>query len=225
MKLRLRGVRQHYARASRPVLDGIDLVVEPGQLVAIGGDSGAGKTTCWRIAAGLLAADAGEIVFGDRQPWRESARAAAAFRRRHLGLLFQGGFLLEELDVAQNVALPLLLDGSRDAPDRAHAALQRFGVEAIANRRPATLSGGERVRAALARAFVGRPEVLLADEPTASLDPNTATPVIHALRAAADDGAAVLVVSHDRELTAIADTALRLAGGKLLPAATEARRD
>lgn len=210
----LRGIHKQYAGAAAAALAGIDLEVEPQHCTAVVGHSGSGKSTLLRIAAGLLPADAGAVEVGGQQPWRRRATEAARFRRRHLGVLFQGFHLLAELDVLANVALPLLLDRQPDARPRAQRQLDQLGAGHLAGRRPAQLSGGEAVRAALARALVAGPRLLLADEPTASLDADTAALVIATLRRAADGGAAVLVVTHDRALAAAADRVLQLHAGR-----------
>jgi putative ABC transport system ATP-binding protein len=211
----LRAVRKQYAGGGAAVLAGVDLAVARGECVAILGPSGAGKSTLLKIAAGLLAPDAGAVEVDGDEPWRRGEAHAAAFRRRRLGVLFQGGELLPELDVETNAALPLLLDGRPDARACARRRLAEFGIGALARRRPAQLSGGEVVRAALARALVAAPRVILCDEPTGSLDPEAAGVVAGALRTAADRGAAVLVVTHDPALAAAADRRLQLVGGRL----------
>lgn len=215
MTLCLQGIGKHYARALAPALAGIDLELENGQCLAITGPSGAGKSTLVRIAAGLLAADAGSVRIAGEQPWQAGENAAAAFRRRHIGMLFQGGHLLPELDAESNVALPLLLDGAADARERARQRLAAFGLQHLGRQYPAALSGGEVVRIALLRALVAAPQYVFADEPTGSLDPDSAALVAAALRAAADGGAAVLIVTHDRSLCTIADRHLELRAGKL----------
>lgn len=213
--LRLRQISKHYARAATPALDAVDLEMAAGECVAITGASGAGKTTLLHVIGGLLAADGGSVEIAGARRWCNGAGDAAAFRRRSLGMLLQGGQLFPELDVETNVALPLLLDRRRDAHATARAQLASCGIAALATRRPHELSGGETVRVGLARALVSRPVLLLADEPTANLDDDNAGRVTRLLQTAAGAGTAVLVVTHDHGIAAVAQRRLRLDRGRL----------
>ncbi|MGE3171055.1 MAG: ABC transporter ATP-binding protein [Planctomycetota bacterium] len=215
MLLRLRGIQKAYRRAERTVLDGVDLDLEGGTLLAITGSSGAGKSTLLQIVGGLLRPGAGTVEILGQSPWTRGAARAAAFRRRHLGFLAQHPDLLPELDVVQNAALPRLLDGDPQAEALARHRLASFGVEALAARRPAQLSGGERQRVALARALLGDAALVLADEPTAHLDPDLAAVVLDALRGAAAGSRSVVVATHDPLLVAAADRVVHLEDGRL----------
>jgi ABC-type lipoprotein export system ATPase subunit len=212
MLVSLRQIRKEFGGVR--ALDGIDLELGPGFTVLTGA-SGAGKTTLLQIAGGLLAPDAGEVRFDDRQPWNGGPSARAAFRRRHVGFVFQHGQLLPALDLRDNVALPLLLEGAADARERAERALAAMDLGARSGHWPEMLSGGELQRAALARALIHSPAVVLADEPTGNLDPDLGVVVLQALVAAAARGATVLVATHDARAMPAAGRVLRLCGGRL----------
>ncbi|MGZ5596821.1 MAG: ABC transporter ATP-binding protein [Usitatibacter sp.] len=203
-----------------PLFEGIDLAVAPGEWTAVVGESGSGKSTLLNIVAGLDRPDRGEVLLDGRPLDFGDDDSLAAWRRRHVGFVFQAFHLLPYLTVEQNVALPLALLGVRSAEraSRAHASLDAVGLGALGARRPGTLSGGEMQRAAIARARVHAPRLLLADEPTGNLDEANAGAVLDCLRDAVKRaGAAALMVTHSRIAAARADRVLRLAGGRLVP--------
>jgi ABC-type lipoprotein export system ATPase subunit len=221
--LRARGlVKAHGSgRAERRILDGVDLDVRAGELVAVVGRSGSGKSTLLQVLGGLDRADAGTIEVSGRHvaggPKPPSERALSALRREELGFVFQFFHLLPELDGEANVLLPATLPGaSRDAARRGRALIDRLGLRQVAGLRPHQLSGGEQQRFALARALVGDPAVVLADEPIGNLDAAAGEVVLDLLRGVADDGRAVLMVTHQAEATARADRVLRLQDGVLV---------
>jgi ABC-type lipoprotein export system ATPase subunit len=221
--LRARGlVKAHGSgRAERRILDGADLDVRAGELVAVVGRSGSGKSTLLQVLGGLDRADAGTIEVSGRAvaggPKPPSERALSALRREELGFVFQFFHLLPELDGEANVLLPATLPGaSRDAARRGRALIDRLGLRQVAGLRPHQLSGGEQQRFALARALVGDPAVVLADEPIGNLDAAAGDVVLDLLRGVADDGRAVLMVTHQAEATARADRVLRLQDGVLV---------
>ncbi|HEY6758253.1 MAG TPA: ABC transporter ATP-binding protein [Baekduia sp.] len=224
--LRARGlVKVHGSgRAQRRILDGVDLDVLPGELVAIVGRSGSGKSTLLQLLGGLDRADAGTIEVagrcvaapsGGRRP---SERELSAIRRDAIGFVFQFFHLLPELDGEANVLLPATLPGAdgRALAVRGRALIARLGLDDVAGLRPHQLSGGEQQRFALARALVGDPPLILADEPIGNLDAVAGALVLDLLRAAADEGRAVVMVTHQAEATARADRVLRLDGGVLV---------
>jgi len=221
--LRARGlVKVHGSgRGERRILDGVDLDVRPGELLAIVGRSGSGKSTLLQLLGGLDRADAGTIAVGGR--WVAAPgggpgeRELSALRREEIGFVFQFFHLLPELDGAANVLLPSTLPGA-DGPAvaaRGRALIARLGLGDVAGLRPHQLSGGEQQRFALARALVGDPSLVLADEPIGNLDAAAGETVLDLLRAIADDGRAVVMVTHQAEATARADRVLRLDGGAL----------
>jgi ABC-type lipoprotein export system ATPase subunit len=221
--LRARGlVKAHGSgRAERRILDGADLDVRAGELVAVVGRSGSGKSTLLQVLGGLDRVDAGTIEVSGRAvaggPKPPSERALSALRREELGFVFQFFHLLPELDGEANVLLPATLPGaSRDAARRGRALIDRLGLRQVAGLRPHQLSGGEQQRFALARALVGDPAVVLADEPIGNLDAAAGEVVLDLLRGVADEGRAVLMVTHQAEATARADRVLRLQDGVLV---------
>ena len=215
--LEVRGLAKAFAGGA-PLLHGLDLTVARGEWVAIVGESGSGKSTLLNIVAGLDRPDRGNVLL-DQVPLDFSDDdAITLWRRRHMGFVFQSFHLLPYLTVAQNVALPLALLGV-DATERLRRAMQSLdsvGLAAAAARRPGSLSGGEMQRAAIARALIHSPSLVLADEPTGNLDEANAVAVLDCLRAAVKNaGAAALMVTHSQRAAAAADRVLRLSGGRL----------
>jgi putative ABC transport system ATP-binding protein len=214
LALDMRGVGLDYP--TRPgVLAGIHLQVWPQQVAILRGRSGSGKSSLLQLAAGLERASTGSIAV-QGEPMPTSPDAAAELRFRHIGLVFQHLNLLGELNVRENVELPLRLRrvGRDERTATTNALLQRFGLHDVAERRPASLSGGEQQRVAIARALAPAPALLLVDEPTSNLDLENARMVVAALQEAARGGAAVLVATHD-EVFRGAGTAYRLIAGRL----------
>jgi len=217
--LEVRGLAKSFGPAA--LFEAVDLDVAAGELVAIVGESGSGKSTLLNIVAGLDRPDQGTVrLDGAALPYGDDD-ALALWRRTHVGFVFQAFHLLPYLTVAENVALPLALNGIDSAQrlERARAALQSVELTAHADRKPGTLSGGEAQRVAIARALVHAPRLLLADEPTGNLDEAHAGQVLECLRAEVKrTGAAALVVTHSALAAAACDRRLRLAGRHLAPA-------
>jgi ABC-type lipoprotein export system ATPase subunit len=209
-------------RGQRRILDGADLEVRAGELVAIVGRSGSGKSTLLQLLGGLDRADAGTVEVSGRAvagPNRPSERALSALRRDEIGFVFQFFHLLPELDGEANVLLPATLPGAdRGAAQRGRALIERLGLRDVAGLRPHQLSGGEQQRFALARALIGNPALVLADEPIGNLDAAAGDVVLDLLRATADHGRAVVMVTHQAEATERADRVLRLEDGVLVDA-------
>lgn len=206
-------------RAARRVLDGADVDVSGGELVAIVGRSGSGKSTLLHLLGGLDRAESGTIEVAGVRLDRQRESGLTALRRRHIGFVFQSFHLLPELTGLQNVLLPARLagDGTRAAA-RAHELIGSLGLAEVADRLPDTLSGGEQQRLAIARAVVNEPVLVLADEPTGNLDAEAAATVLGLLRELARGDRAVVLVTHDREVSALADRVLELRDGRLAPA-------
>jgi putative ABC transport system ATP-binding protein len=223
-----RGLTRTYQAAGRPVpgLRDVSLRVARGEVVAVTGPSGSGKSTLLFLLAGLDRPDGGEVRVAGTD-WRSLDGAARArFRRRSCGFIAQGMALLPQATAAENVAVPLLLDGV--APDarrqRVAAALAAVELAGDGDKLPDQLSGGQQQRVAIARALVARPAVVLADEPTANLDSATAQTVTRLLLAAARErGAAVVLVTHDPEVATHADRVVALRSGRLDPPAAGSR--
>jgi ABC-type lipoprotein export system ATPase subunit len=216
--LRCRGVEKAHGtgRGRRVVLAGVDVAVAAGELVAVVGRSGSGKSTLLQIAGGLDRADAGTVEVCGRPVTGASERALSALRRDAIGFVFQFFHLLPELDGEANVLLPTRLPGARPGgQERGRELIDRLGLRAVAGLAPHQLSGGEQQRFALARALVGEPRLVLADEPVGNLDAESGGVVLDLLRAVADEGRGVLMVTHQAEATARADRVLRLSDGAL----------
>ena len=206
--LRVENLGKHYG--STPVFANVQFAVAPGEFVAIVGDSGVGKSTLLNCLAGLDTWDTGSITHGTTDLGQLDDTARALWRRAQVGFVFQAFHVLPHLDVAQNVALPLMLLGQSDA-GRVQHMLAAVGLEAFSARLPQQLSGGQLQRVAIARALVHRPALLLADEPTGNLDPTTATRVMDLLLAQTrEHGASLVLVTHSDAAAARADRVLRL---------------
>ena len=206
--LRVENLGKHYG--STPVFANVQFTVAPGEFVAIVGDSGVGKSTLLNCLAGLDTWDTGSITHGTTDLGQLDDTARALWRRAHVGFVVQAFHVLPHLDVAQNVALPLMLLGQTDAA-RVQHMLAAVGLEGLGARLPQQLSGGQLQRVAIARALVHRPALLLADEPTGNLDPTTATRVMDLLLAQTrEHGASLVLVTHSDAAAARADRVLRL---------------
>ncbi len=191
----------HTGTVSVPALRGIDLQVQPGEMIAVMGPSGCGKTTLLNCLSGLDAADQGDIIIEGVSLSGMSDRERTDYRARRMGFVFQFYNLLPVLSAVENVELPLLVAGvrPRDARARAREALAQVGLAPRANHRPAELSGGERQRTTIARALVNRPAIVWADEPTGDLDSETATEIMNLLvQLNAEAGLTFILVTHDK---------------------------
>jgi len=215
--LELRGVSRRYQQGSQVVqaLDRVDLDVDEGEFVAVVGPSGSGKSTLLHLAGGLDQPDTGTVRLGGRDLATLSIGDRARLRRREIGFVFQFFHLIPTLTVAENVELPLLLDGSRDRNGTVPAMLERLGIAHRAAHLPAELSGGEMQRTAIARALVSEPTLLLADEPTGNLDSATGEVILEVLTdAVAASGTACVMVTHDRDAAGRADRVLHVRDGR-----------
>jgi putative ABC transport system ATP-binding protein len=200
-------------------LDGLDLDVAPGAFTAIVGRSGSGKSTLLNLAAGIDTPTAGEVLVGGQPLSRLDDDQVTRLRREHIGVVYQFFHLLPTLDVRENVALPLLLGGAaeRAALARADLLLAEVGLSPRSRARPHTLSGGELQRAAVARALVHQPSLVLADEPTGNLDTRAAAQVVEILATLVRRHRATLVlVTHSREAAAAADRVVTLSDGRVV---------
>jgi ABC-type lipoprotein export system ATPase subunit len=203
-------------RASRRVLDGAALSVESGEVVAILGRSGSGKSTLLHLIGGLDRPEAGTIVLDGEHVDGASEARLSELRRRRVGFVFQFFHLLPELSGEANVLLPARVRGAHPAAARrARELVDRLGLRPVARSLPHQLSGGEQQRFAIARALVNDPAVVLADEPTGNLDAQAGAEVLRLLRAGADEGRAVIMVTHEAAAAGIADRVLTLREGKL----------
>jgi len=198
---------------------GVSFEVPAGDFLAIEGPSGSGKSSLLRTMAGLWPASGGRVLLAGAPLTDRTDTELAELRRRRIGFLHQLFNLLPDLTAAENVALPLALDGvpTREMDERVARILERLGIAALADRNPEELSGGEMLRVALARALVIEPVIVLADEPTGSLDRENARAVLNLFRELhREDGVTLVVVTHDPEVAAAASRRLRMVDGRLV---------
>ena len=201
-----------------PVLKGLDLSIEPGEMVAVVGASGVGKSTLLHVLGGLDPADIGTIRIGETTITALSDADLVAFRNRHVGFVFQFHHLLPEFTALENAEMPMRIarTGATERTERARGLLERVGLGERLTHRPGMLSGGEQQRVAIARALVMNPSILLADEPTGDLDEHTAESLHELLREMhRERGLTSLIATHNPRLAAACDRVLRLEDGRL----------
>jgi putative ABC transport system ATP-binding protein len=212
-------LQRHYPTASGTVraLDGLDLLVEPGEFLAVTGPSGCGKTTLLNMLGALDSPTGGRVTVFGRELSNLSKKERALYRRETVGFVFQQFHLIPTLTAVENVSLPLRYGGvsGPERRKRAEALLERVGLLKRAEHFPALLSGGERQRVALARALVGGARLILADEPTGNLDGETAQAVVSQLVQTLREDTTIVMVTHDPEVAALAARQLRLRDGKI----------
>jgi putative ABC transport system ATP-binding protein len=213
-------LEKQYLQAGRIVraLDGVDLTIRRGEFVSVMGPRGSGKSTLLHVLAGLERPTGGTFRIGDTDLCRLSDNQLARFRRRNIGFVFQSFNLIPALTVAENVALPLLLDGLRYSTlqDRVEPLLEILALRDSASRVPSELFADEMQRVAIARALVMNPNLILADEPTARLDSHSGSRILAHLRRACDErGVTVVLVTHDLTATSCADRVLIVRDGRI----------
>ena len=214
------GLNKFYDATGRRlhVLRDLDLSVEKGEMVAIMGASGVGKSTLLHVLGGLDVIDGGEVRVGDHEIATMTDDARVTFRNRHIGFVFQFHHLLPEFTAIENAMMPLRISrvSAAEARPKAEALLQRVGLGDRLDHRPGMMSGGEQQRVAVSRALVMQPSLLLADEPTGDLDEATADALHQLLRTMhAEFGLTAIIATHNPRLAAQCDRTLRLEGGKL----------
>jgi ABC-type lipoprotein export system ATPase subunit len=212
------GVSKRFQRGREVVAAVRDVSVEiaAGEFVSVIGPSGSGKSTLLHLAGGLDKPDSGQVRVAGEDIATLSAAGLARLRRRQVGFVFQFFHLIPNLTVAENVALPLMLDGGRSADGRIAELIERVGLSARAKHLPGELSGGEMQRVAIARALVNQPRLILADEPTGNLDRATGAEILAVLEEqVAQAGAALLMVTHDEGAAGRADRLLHVVDGQL----------
>jgi putative ABC transport system ATP-binding protein len=218
--IRLSGIERTFQLGDSEVhaLREIDLVIEPGEYVAVMGPSGSGKSTLLNLLGLLDRPDRGSYQLEGRDATTLSAAEQARIRSERIGFVFQSFHLVPRLTAAENIALPLMLSGmpSAQRKQRVAAALQAFGLQDRAEHRPDQLSGGQRQRVAIARATIMRPAVLLADEPTGNLDRATGEEVMALLEGLNAQGVTLIMVTHDQALGARAQRRLTMLDGSIV---------
>jgi len=217
--VRCTGVAKTYGTGSAEVmaLRGVELDVHTGELLMLVGPSGCGKTTLISVIAGILDPDAGSCRVFDRDWQQMSLHAKTRYRGQHIGFVFQAFNLLPTLTAAENVAVPLLINGGarREAIRRAREVLVQVGLGERANAAPAQLSGGQQQRVAIARALVHDPKLIVCDEPTSALDHETGHQVMELLRQATGKDRALIVVTHDARIFEFADRIAKMDDGRI----------
>ena len=220
--LQLRGVVRTYTQGLEkplPVLRGVDLELFPGEMVGLIGPSGSGKSSLLHAAGLLERPTEGQVVFAGQDATKLNERARTALRLASIGFVYQFHQLLPELTAQDNVALPLRIAGRpiAEARDRAAELLTRLGLGERLSHQPAQLSGGEQQRTAIARALANKPRLILADEPTGNLDPDTSQSVFQALfDLARTEGVAALIATHNLQLASYMDRVFTLTDGRLV---------
>ncbi len=220
--LELKAVERHYVQGEKrlSILNGADFSLSRGEMVALVAPSGAGKSTLLHLAGLLERPDAGEVFLGQRACGRLSDDDRTAIRRNEIGFVYQFHHLLPEFTAAENIMMPQMVRGlnQAEAGKRAAQLLDYMRIGPRAQHRPSELSGGEQQRVAIARAVANAPALLLADEPTGNLDPETARYVFEALEALVrQSGLAALIATHNHDLAARMDRRVTLSGGKIVP--------
>lgn len=222
MTLEAKGVRKDFPRvrggAMFSAVEPVDLRLNPGELLVIRGRSGSGKSTLLSMMAGILAPTEGAVLIDGEDLYALPDAVASALRNERIGVIPQGHTALRSLSVLENVLLPSIIRArveQEGVRERAEALLEGVDLAPLADARPDELSGGELRRMAVARALVMRPETVLADEPTAGLDVGNAQTALRMLRRVADEGAAVLVVTHEDEAVHFADRVMVMESGVL----------
>lgn len=208
----LRSLGFGYQGGSGELFDGLDYRFRAGTLTSISGRSGRGKSTLLYLIGLLLRPSAGAVLFGGERVDDRSDSARADLRASQLGFVFQDASLDASRTILDNVVEPALYGGARRSPteERARSLLLQFQVTMPVHRKPGAISGGQGQRVALCRALVHEPRIVLADEPTGNLDPDSAAVVLSALRSRADQGTTVIIASHDPAVHAISDAVLAL---------------
>lgn len=220
MEITAEKITRQYFRKSRgsnvfQALKETDLTLEPGRLVEITGRSGSGKSTMLNILAGLLAPTSGKVLYDGTDIYAMEDAERSRFRNQNIGIIPQGQTGLHSLTVLENVLLPCTMYGDEIPKEKAVALLERVGIAELRDTYPNELSGGEMRRLSIARAMLRNPRIILADEPTGDLDDENTHAVLKLLREAADNGAAVLLVTHETEAAAYADKVYVMDGGVL----------
>jgi len=215
--IELRNIRKTYLLGGETVhaVDGLSMEIEEHEFVAIIGASGSGKSTLMNIIGCLDSADEGEYLLRGKDITSYTQRQMATLRNREIGFVFQQFNLLQKLTALENVELPLLYAGNRDAKDRAAEALREVGLADRMYHEPNEMSGGQRQRVAVARAIVTNPAMILADEPTGNLDTKTGNEIMMLFEQLNQDGRTVVIVTHEADIAAQCRRIIHIRDGKI----------
>ena len=216
--LRTEDLRKYYGAGENLVkaLDGVNLEVERGEFLAIVGTSGSGKSTLLHMLGGLDHPTSGKVYVDDKDISKLKEDALCVFRRRKIGFVFQSYNLVPVLNVYENIALPIELDGNKVDKEYVQKVTKTLGLEKKLESLPNQLSGGQQQRVAIARALAAKPSILLADEPTGNLDSHTSQDVLGLLKVTgAKFGQTIVMITHDEEIAQMADRIIRIEDGKI----------
>lgn len=216
--LKIVNLRKEYGREESRVtaLDGISLTLEKGEFTAIIGSSGSGKSTLLHAIAGVDVPTGGKIYLNGQDVYAQSNQKLAVFRRRQVGLIYQFHNLIPTLNVVENITLPVLMDKRKVDKKRLDALLDLLGLKERKNHLPNQLSGGQQQRVAIGRALMNAPQVMLADEPTGSLDSRNGQEIIRLLKKSNQEfGQTLILVTHDNSIALQADRIIRISDGKV----------
>lgn len=217
--LQLKDIRKEFSQGGEKihVLNGVDFEIKKGEMVALIGPSGSGKSTMLHIAGLLDNATSGQVIINGQDYAQVNDKKRTELRRRNIGFVYQFHHLLPEFDALENVAMPLLIEGDKDAFDKANILLDKMELSDRKTHRPAQLSGGQQQRVAIARALANNPAVILADEPTGNLDVHTADMVFAVMKKLIKEmGLSALIATHNPELVTKMDRVLKLQDGKIV---------
>lgn len=217
--LELKNIRKEFSQGGEAihVLNGVDFEIKKGEMVALIGPSGSGKSTMLHIAGLLDNASSGQVIINGQDYAQVNDKKRTELRRRNIGFVYQFHHLLPEFDALENVAMPLLIEGDKDAFDKANLLLDKMELSDRKTHRPAQLSGGQQQRVAIARALANNPAVILADEPTGNLDVHTADMVFDVMRKLIKEmGLSALIATHNPDLVTKMDRVLKLQDGKIV---------
>jgi len=216
--LQTKDLTKRYLKRGETILalDGVDLCFEPGELTVVQGPSGSGKTTLLLMLGGMLTPTKGTVMHDDRDLYSLSALKRSAYRKHHVGFLFQSFHLMPYLTVQDNIALPLALRGEKsEVAERVAGAAKRVGLSSRLSHRPKELSVGEQQRTAMARMLVGDPEIILADEPTGNLDKRNREIIADCLEEERAKGKTIVLATHDEELMKLGTALILIEDGKV----------
>lgn len=218
MILRTENLSREFMRAGKKfaAVDQVSFSVKQGEMIAVTGQSGSGKSTLFHLISGMIRPTAGEIYLFEKSVKEMSGAEITELRGTRLGYIMQGQNLLQNLTVLENICLPASMSKSeKSTEEEVNALLETFGLAKLAEEYPENLSGGEQRRVSIARAFVQKPELVIADEPTSNLDPENAKIIMDFFRKMTDNGITVFVSTHNMDFASYADRCLKMEKGRL----------